>query len=473
MEELNVIYEEVPVTKVVVVNGTYPRAGINRERVEIFKEIYENGKNALPPIEVVAILSEDRKNVTYALLDGLHRLEARKECNAGTIAANLYPEMTISESELDTLQTKCLILDYAAKFNWLHGQPFTLKERRSVVQTLFRYGKSIKDLSAYASEKTLRKWLREQLKEKDREKDEKKKEGLKLLQAGQPKRRVARELSVPLSTLRDWARKEKTGNNGNKQPCSMKGGAERGNLPVSAPPGEGFFSETTNQKGCESLKGPQKQLDEVYETLRTLKYTEETEHDLKFYIIPLLRKKSSVVEELIKDGGYAIQLEREKEENKRLKEELFKRSQHFFVMQTRIEELQEHLRVRKEFCSEHCPHTRAKMKVEFDRSLMSLLEDITKHIEAFPLIAAENKVSVYKNLTLTLVYKFLSSVDWGFHQGVLTETSKDIFDRFKDVVADTSIYCTDIRNRIKKLESSITKPARLKLENKRLLSMHG
>jgi len=472
MKEFDSIREEVPVTKVIVINGTYPREGINRERVEIFKEIYENGQT-LPPIELFPILSsEDPQNVTYALLDGLHRLEARKKCKARTIAANLYPDITISESEIDTTQTKGLILDYAARFNWLHGQPFTLKERKSVVQTLFRYGKDIKDLSAYASEKTLRKWLREQLAEKKRGKEEKKKEGLKLLQAGYPKRKVARKLSVPLRTLRDWAKKEETGNNGNKQPCNKKRCAEKGNLPVTAHPDEKFLSNCLDLKGSESLKDPHKQLDEVYETLRTLEYTEEIEHDLKFYIIPLLRKKSPVVEELIKDGGYAIQLEREKEENKRLKDELFKRSQHCFVMQNQIEKLQEQLKVRKEFCSERCPHTRDRMKVEFERSLLSLLEDITKHIEAFPLIAAKNKVSVYKNLTLTLVYKFLSSVDWGFHQGVLTETSKNIFDKFKDVIADTSIYCTDIRNRIKKLESSITKPARLKLENKRLLSIH-
>jgi transposase/uncharacterized ParB-like nuclease family protein len=183
---------EIPVSKIEIIQGLMPRVETHtiEEKVEEYREAMELGSE-FPPISVW------KKGNEYWLIDGMHRLMASKKLGRTTIKAEVV--------ELkDMLEAKVMAITKNR-----HGLPLTKEEKRILAQNLYMEGVEIPELIKIfgVSERTIYYWCNglrrnanpEELKEKARE----------LREKGYTQEQVAKELNVPLGTIKRWDTEER------------------------------------------------------------------------------------------------------------------------------------------------------------------------------------------------------------------------------------------------------------------------
>ncbi|OGP32500.1 MAG: hypothetical protein A2X93_07930 [Deltaproteobacteria bacterium GWC2_56_8] len=166
---------EIPVNDIVIEQGIYPREGNNDERIKMFREHAEGGLS-IDPIRVS--LPHDGK---YTLIDGNHRYRGVQD---------LKPTIECEVLEVDPKNIKDLI-KWAGIYNFQHGLPLTLSERKAFVCKIVQTGVSADELVQLISipRTTVFRWT-EHLKKEEKDKKSEtvktlKSEGLSVVQIAQ------------------------------------------------------------------------------------------------------------------------------------------------------------------------------------------------------------------------------------------------------------------------------------------------
>lgn len=472
----------IPVDSIIAVDGAYPRSEITEERVAVFKEIYQDDEHDLPPIEVFLVQTGDPKNPNYALLDGMHRLLALKQLKVKKTGAIVYSDVCITAGDLESGTVKSMILYKAAKKDWRSPLAYRYDERKNIVRRLYEYGTDIKDLHIFATTSTLYEWLSDKKEKEQKVKEEAKKEALRLRAQGVLQKRVADLINdkygirISRRTISDWEKEaEKAAGDdvaaakipkSEKSPRSgpsfksldlndkIEAGGNGAEGQGEAVGGKQASSASEEAKEKESLAI----LDDIYEKLRLLHITPKVEHDLEFYLLPLLCEISNAVNSLLKDGGYAAKYEAVKSELINAQKDLAEKTGTISEKNTLISELQEELAKRKEQCASHCSFTKEGVAREFEKYVGSLLDDVERHAEALPELSRDAKGRrALERLALNSAYKFLSSIDWGLQHNVLTRKVRGAFDRFEKFLPRE--FSTEVSPRVLKLKHSICESA--------------
>ncbi len=184
--------EEVPIEKIMIDQGIYPREKTDKERVSLYTSNILNG-DLFPPI----LTSAD-----YTKLDGNHRYYAHKEAGKTTIwiekwevPEGLYPvvaqAVNTEEKDIDTPLTptekkRAILRD------WEILSQYDKKTRKQIIAKVLRTSPSYVD--KVLSEAGIIKSEKEELKRRAKD----------LYNQGYSIREIANELNQPKSTVADW-----------------------------------------------------------------------------------------------------------------------------------------------------------------------------------------------------------------------------------------------------------------------------
>jgi transposase/uncharacterized ParB-like nuclease family protein len=179
--------KDVEVSKIEVIQGLLPRVETHtvEDKVEEYKEAMELGSE-FPPITVW------QKGNEYWLIDGMHRLLASKRLGRETIKAEVVELKDMLEAKIVAITKN------------RHGLPLTKQEKKILCQNLYMEGVEISELMRIfgVSERTVYNWTSGL---KRREKPEEVKEkALKMRRQGYTQEQVAKELDIPLGTIKRW-----------------------------------------------------------------------------------------------------------------------------------------------------------------------------------------------------------------------------------------------------------------------------
>ncbi len=184
---------EVPVNKVEVIQGLLPRIYTHtlEEKIEEYKEAMAEGQE-FPPITVWD------KSGHYWLIDGMHRLLAAKRLGKDTIKAEVV-ELA------DELEARTLAIEK----NMLHGIPLDKEEKRELARLLYADGVEIEKLRRLfrVSERTIYNWV-QGVRRRTRD-EELKRKALELRKQGLTQEEVAKELGIPVGTIKWWDTEDK------------------------------------------------------------------------------------------------------------------------------------------------------------------------------------------------------------------------------------------------------------------------
>lgn len=108
----------VPINSVIIDQGIYPRSCDNKDRIDMFKEMFEEG-HAVDAIRVAR-----QEDGTLSLVDGNHRYKGAQKAGAAEISVDIL--------DIDAADTKEMI-KWAGVYNCFHGMPLTYGEKKILV----------------------------------------------------------------------------------------------------------------------------------------------------------------------------------------------------------------------------------------------------------------------------------------------------------------------------------------------------
>jgi transposase-like protein len=458
IEELRDLFSKfvtrsVPVDDIIVLDGTYPRLGISRETVERYKELYidqeGNGSNMrrFPPIDVIPVQRGNCNTLQYVLLDGLHRLEARRELGKRTISANVYLGIAYNIDDVENADFQSDLLAVSGLYNMWHGLTLSKDDRVEIVRRLYRSGWSVQKLHRYgfAPRQTITRWLKDMRNER---REKQKEMFLKMLSEGRHSQQaIAEKIGVDQTTVSRWIRDFKRGfAPGDKEKKHFK-------VRIKEKRSSGRIPETGRDRRYGVLdKETDEILERIYNELRRLKWNDTVAIDIRDNLLPLLAHRSKIIADVIQDAGYALENEKLRAEirdllDQRQKDLKIKREQ-----EALIAVLTEDLRKRKEYCNSQCIFTRKWAIKEFERSVNALVEDFEEHLNALS-VQEGPEGSLLKKLTLNVIDRFLSSIEFGYQQDFITDKTMDLFDKVYVSFSEASYLKDDrrLQNRFRKL----------------------
>lgn len=116
---------DIPIDLVVISHETYPRAGLDPDRVGEMVQLYrDGGRDALPPIEVVRVANE-----RYVLAEGAHRTTAARALG-WTVLPAFVLEPPDGQDPIETAYLRALETAATA------AKPLTRSERRRAAERL-------------------------------------------------------------------------------------------------------------------------------------------------------------------------------------------------------------------------------------------------------------------------------------------------------------------------------------------------
>ncbi|MGD0282404.1 MAG: hypothetical protein ABSB95_08600 [Dissulfurispiraceae bacterium] len=467
--------KEVPVESVVIIEGTSPRTEIDILRVAFFRDIYSQKKEDLvfdiPPVDVSLVQTGEPGKEVFALEDGMHRLLAQKEIKLKKIKARIRTDVSISEAELSSFEVKKHLLMKACESNARHGMPLSHEERKDAVRKMTMYGCTNAEIIAtgIASKATVYRWLLSEVKEKKEiavyERVNKKEQVKTLLMQGVSIKRISGETGVPRTTvrrmIREVAKKELkagekaqadgavsiTENNG--QPykwMSIDEQAKQAQYAVI--PAPHFLQSSDRIVITESTK---KKIDEIYDAIRLLDVNDATDYEIKTTVLPLLSQKFPAVAELIRDGGYAIELEALHYELRAAKDELQVQRKELLKRNDLLQQREEQLKKRTEVCNYQCEFTTERLRQEFEKYVNFMVTHINEHVQVIPHVS-ENDGGIIRQLTTNGIFALLSVLEWGDDNGLTSTQTKEAFEELKDSVMGMDMNNKNINSRISTLE---------------------
>lgn len=463
--------KEVSVDSVVIIDGTSPRTKIDNTRIAFFRDIYSQKEEDLafeiPPVDVSLVQTGEPGKEVFALEDGMHRLLAQKEIKLKKIKARIRTNVSISEAELSSYQVKKHLLMKACESNARHGMSLSNEERKDAVQKMTIYGCTSAEIVAtgIASKATVYRWLQSEVRERKdtamQERVNKKEQVKTLLMQGASIKKIVRETGVPRTTVRrlihevakknlkthEHGQTEVAGslNENNGQSYKWMPTDERGKslpAPGSVPPHIPQSSDCLMM--AESTK---KKIDEIYDAIRKLDVNDATDHEIKTTVLPLLAQKFPGVAKIIKDGGYAIEMEALYDELRGAKNELQNTRNELIKKNDLFQQKEAQLKRRTEVCNYQCEFTTERLRQEFEKYVNFMVTHINEHIQAIPKVS-ENDGGILRQLAANSIFTLLSVLEWGDDNGLSSLRTKEKFEEFKDIITGMYMNNKSINSRI-------------------------
>ena len=481
--------KEVSVDSVVIIDGTSPRTKIDDTRIAFFRDIYyqkeEDPAFEIPPVDVSLVQTGEPGKEVFALEDGLHRLLAQKEIKLKKIKARIRTDVSISEAELSSYEVKKHLLMKACESNARHGMPLSHEERKDAVQKMTIYGCSNAEIIAtgIASKATVYRWLQSTVKERKEdamyERVNKKEQVKSLLMQGASIKKITGETGVPRTTvrrmIREVAKKELkaneqaqgymagsiTENNGQPykwmsideqaKPVQNAGPTEAGTL-ITDNGGRAAAHDALKLNECVMIsESTKKRINEIYDAIRLIEVNCATDHEIKTTVLPLLAQKFPSVAQVIRDGGYAMELEALHYELRAAKDELQIQRKELLKKNDLMHQREEQLKKRTEVCNYQCEFTTERLRQEFEKYVNFMVTHINEHVQVIPHVS-ENDGDIIRQLTANGIFALLSVLEWGDDNGLTSLQTKEALEELKDSVTGMDMNNKNINSRISMLE---------------------
>ncbi len=194
-----------------------------------------------------------------------------------------------------------------------------------------------------------------------------------------------------------------------------------------------------------------KKIEEIYDAIRLLDVNQATDHEIKTTVLPLLAQKFPAVDELIRDGGYAIELEALHYELRAAKDELQIQRKELLKRNDLLQQREEQLKKRTEVCNYQCEFTTERLRQEFEKYVNFMQTHINEHVQVIPHVS-ENDGNIIRQLTTNGIFALLSVLEWGDDNGLTSMQTKEAFEDLKDSVTGMEMNNKNINSRISMLE---------------------
>lgn|GEM_PF-2634131 len=481
--------KEVSLDSVVLIDGTSPRTKIDNARIAFFRDIYSQKAEDLafeiPPVDVSLVQSGEPGKEVFALEDGLHRLLAQKEIKLKRIKARIRTDVSISEAELSSYEVKKHLLMKACESNARHGMPLSHEERKDAVQKMIIYGCTNAEIIAtgIASKATVYRWLESEVKERKEnamyERVNKKEQVRALLMQGASIKKITGETGVPRTTvrrmMREVAKKELKADEqaqgyvavsiaeNNGQPYKWMSIDEQAKPEPNSDLIEDGNRTTDNGKRATApdtltfnedgliVESTKKRINEIYDAIRLIEVNYATDHEIKTTVLPLLAQKFPAVAKVIRDGGYAMELEALQYELRAAKDELQIQRKELLKKNDLLHQREEQLKKRTEVCNYQCEFTTERLRQEFEKYVNFMATHINEHVQVIPQVS-ENDGDIIRQLTTNGIFALLSVLEWGDDNGLTSPQTKEAFEELKNSVTGMDMHNKNVNSRISMLE---------------------
>ena len=465
--------KEVSVDSVVIIDGTSPRTKIDNTRVAFFRDIYSQKEEELafeiPPVDVSLVQTGESGKEIFALEDGMHRLLAQKEIKMKKIKARIRTDVSISEAELSSYEAKKHLIMKACESNARHGMSLSNEERKGAVQKMTIYGCTSAEIIAtgIASKATVYRWLQSEVRERKdtsmHERANKKDQVKALLIQGASIKKITRETGVPRTTVRRLIHEvaKKSLNPHEQGQAEVAGSINENNgqaykwMPADEKEksleAQGAMTPTPHilqSSACLMLvESTKKEIDEIYDAIRKLDVNDATEHEIKTTVLPLLAQKFPGVAKIIKDGGYAIEMEALYDELRDARNELHNKRNELLKKNDLLQQNEAQLKRRTEVCNYQCEFTTERLRQEFEKYVNFMVTHINEHIQAMPKVS-EDDSGILRQLAANSIFTLLSVLEWGDDNGLSSQRTKEKFEEFKDIITGMYMNNKSINSRI-------------------------
>ncbi len=483
--------KEVSVGSVVIIDGTSPRTKIDNTRIAFFRDIYSQREEDLafeiPPVDVSLVQTGEPGKEVFALEDGLHRLLAQKEIKMKKIKARIRADVSISEAELSSHEVKKHLLMKACESNARHGMPLSHEERKDAVQKMTIYGCTNSEIIAtgIASKATVYRWLQSAIKERKEnamyERVDKKEQVKTLLMQGASIKKITGETGLPRTTVRRMIREvAKKELNSNEQAQGYMAGSITENngqpykwmsIDEQAKSVPALNTGLTEAGTCITDNGGQAtapdscklnehvlisestktRINEIYDAIRLTEVNYATDHEIKTTVLPLLAQKFPAVAKVIRDGGYAMELEALHYELRAAKDELQIQRKELLKKNDLLHQREEQLKKRTEVCNYQCEFTTERLRQEFQKYVNFMVTHINEHVQVIPHVS-KNDGDIIRQLTANGIFALLSVLEWGDDNGLTSLHTKEAFEELKDNVTGMDMNNKNINSRMSVLE---------------------
>ena len=483
--------KEVSLDSVVIIEGTSSRTKIDNTRIAFFKDVYSQKEEDLafeiPPVDVSLVQTGEPGKEVFALEDGLHRLLAQKEIKVKKIKARIRADVSISEAELSSYEVKKHLLMKACESNARHGMPLNHEERKDAVQRMTEYGCTNAEIIAtgIASKATVYRWLQSAVKERKEnamfERVDKREQIKILLMQGASIKKITGETGVPRTTvrrlIREVAKKELKANEQGRgymagsisentgQPYKWMAIDEQVKqapaLNASLTEAATLVTDHGGRAAAPDVPKPtehvlisestKKRINEIYDAIRMIEVNCATDHEIKTTVLPLLAQKFPAVAKVIRDGGYAMELEALHYELRAAKDELQIQRKELLKKNDLLYQREEQLKKRTEVCNYRCEFTTERLRQEFEKYVNFMVTHINEHVQVIPHFS-ENNGAIIRQLTANGIFTLLSVLEWGDDNGLTSLQTREAFDELKDSVTGMDMNNKNINSRISMLE---------------------
>ncbi len=463
--------KEVSVDSVVIIDGTSPRIKIDNARIAFFRDIYSQKEEELvfeiPPVDVSLVQTGEPGKEVFALEDGMHRLLAQKEIKMKKIKAKIRTDVSISEAELSSYEAKKHLLMKACESNSRHGMSLSNEERKEAVQKMTMYGCTSAEIIAtgIASKATVYRWMQSEVKERKvtlmQERANKKQQVETLLIQGASIKKITRETGVPRTTVRrliqevakknlkahEHGQAEVAGSihENSGQSYKWMPADERGKSLLA--PGSMIPRIQQSSGDLMMIESTKKKIDEIYDAIRKLDVNDSTDHEIKTTVLPLLAQKFPGVAKIIKDGGYAIEMEALYDELRGARNELQNTRNELLKKNNLFQLTEAQLKRRTEVCNYQCEFTTERLRLEFEKYVNFMVTHINEHVQAIAKVS-EDDAGIIRQLSANSIFTLLSVLEWGDDNGLSSMTTKEKFEEFKDIIMGMYMNNKSINSRI-------------------------
>ena len=384
----SLVTKKVPLKSIRFIQETNPRQDIVKDRVSLFKDIYQNSDHRVPPLEVLLIQGGDPKSAIYLILDGLHRYEALKIIKAPDALCNVHTEPFYALEDLEDRKVLGRILEMSCHFNVDSPLPLTRLERIAAAMRLkdlkYSHGRIAEALRV--AERTVERWMEDRNRQ---EKEELKEKVLLELKQGAKVNEVMRKYKGRVSefTIMKW---KKEAGIGSGEEIGRKA-TNVGNLPSSkagtiTKPPKPLFTDKDPIPGLkvgddvpnreEETQLDKKQRDEIisklvkiFDVIRTSEWFEDADDYVITNLFPLFSEKSARLKTVLSIGGYDVLYEETKGMYEDEKKKHADTTETSLERQALIEELQKELKDRRKHCKHDCIHSKEWARKELHQSL--------------------------------------------------------------------------------------------------------
>jgi transposase len=454
---------KVPIDRIKILIEVNFREGINRDRVEYLKDLYAASMiNDHPHVQLVQ--GGDKPN-TYVMLDGIHRLEAKKELDAKEIRVNLHYEKAYTPHDLDSSEFLREMALKSLRFNITNSPlPPTLAELRRQVTRLYERGVPIQELATFHAKTSVYRWCEEVTERRQKEKradcvkllrdglqaheiasqvdlkktqiyeiaqeegidigrhtEEQKQQCLKIHEETGSAHETSRRTGISRSTVRDWLKdsrkdhpKRGGGNSGNSQ-----NGKNRKNRPPSPDPDQGLSErEKKRRENQKKIAQLLKKLDKIHEELQLFPlWSDELDKFFTAKFIPTLCLKSKKIEAIFNARQYVQEVRLLRQDSEQLCEDLAVANRKNLALEEQIKAFNRERRHRESQCGTKCDLALRNSETELTNAINVLLNKLQKEISVYNSMPAgtEEPVRVIARETSMMI---LSGFDTAYHRNM-------------------------------------------------------